>query len=196
MKKYLLFFLCLSANVFWSCNPEVNAQDETEVKKTTSDQMDDSFPQDWLGEWAGTLNIYRDTGLVQTLPMQLHVHPIEESENFTWTIIYGEDLKKGARNYELQTVNASKGQYLIDEKNSIKIESYYFQNKLVSWYSVANNLIYISYEKQDDELHIEVVAGKQEAVSTTGNTKDGEEEIPEVITYPVGTLQKGILKRK
>jgi len=196
MKNFFLIFLCLSANIFWSCNPEVNSQEEPEVKKTSSDQLEDSFPKDWLGQWTGTLNIYRDTGLVQTLPMQLHLQPIEGSENFTWTIIYGEDVEKGTRNYELETIDASKGQYLIDEKNSIKIESYLLHNRLVSWYVVANNLIYISYEKKGDELHFEVVAGKQEAVSTTGNTKESEEEIPEVITYPIGTLQNAILRKK
>jgi len=195
MKNFFLIFLCLSANIFCSCNSANTPQEETKVNKTKPIQMDDSFPKDWVGNWAGTLNIYRDTGLVRTLPMQLHLQPIEGSENFSWVIIYGEDIEKGARNYELQTIDASKGQYLIDEKNSIKIESYLFQHKLVSWYAVAKNQIYIAYEKKGEELHFEVVAGKQEAVSTTGNTKDGEEDIPEVITYPLGTLQSAILKR-
>ena len=42
----------------------------------------------------------------------------------------------------------------------------------------------------------EVVSGMETAIGTTGNTKQGEEEIPEVKTYPVSVFQRAILKKK
>ena len=68
------------------------------------------FPKSWEGKWSGTLGIFRDTGKVQELPMELHILPIDSASNpsWTWTIIYGEDKAKGKRPYELITLDAAK----------------------------------------------------------------------------------------
>ena len=191
--KYLFFLFCLSANIaLLQCTPKTEAVASTTSKVETKAVQ---FLQDWLGQWKGELDIYKEGDKKQTLPMQLHIQPISNSAHYTWTIIYGEDTQEGARNYELHTIDASKGQYLIDEKNSIKIEGYFFDNKFISWYSVMESQMVITYEKQGEQLIFEVMAGNQNPVSTTGNTGEGEQQIPEVKTYPVPTFQRAVLTR-
>ena len=86
-----------------------------------------TFPNSWEGKWAGTLEVFRDTGKVQELPMELHLLPIDTAttRSWTWTIIYGEDKEAGKRPYQLIEVDAQKGLYVIDEKNTIKVEGYF-----------------------------------------------------------------------
>lgn len=62
---------------------------------------------------------------------------------------------------------------------------------------VQGSRILCIYEKTGDNTMVfEVVSGMETAISTTGNTKQGEEEIPEVKTYPVSVFQRAILKKK
>ncbi len=156
----------------------------------------DSFPVTWLGSWEGELHIYSGNNLVQSIPMALEILPIDTSENFVWAIIYGEDKEAGRRAYELETVDATKGFYRIDEKNSIKLESYLYGDKLYCQFSVMNSQITCTYMKAGDEIHFEIISGSIEPVSITGGETFEEEEIPLVKTYPVSVVQKAVLYRK
>lgn len=155
-----------------------------------------AFPASWVGDWRGQLEIFTVTGKVQEIPMELHIHPLEAVPGgYTFSIIYGEDKVAGLRAYELHTVDAAKGLYLMDEKNSIKMEAYYLNGKLVQWFEVEGTLLYTTTELVGEELHWEIVSGSATPVSTTGNLKVGEEEIPPVKTFPVGAMQRAKLRK-
>lgn len=64
-----------------------------------------SFPADWIGSWSGVLNIYGPKGLVQSVPMQLEIHPIDTSKEgrYTFGLIYG-PKEQDWRPYELVPV--------------------------------------------------------------------------------------------
>ncbi len=155
-----------------------------------------TFPNSWLGNWEGDLNIFKDNKIVQTIPMELEMLEIDTSNNFIWAIIYGEDKIKGRRAYELEILNAEKGQYRVDENNSIKLETYLFQNKLLSWYEVAGSKILCIYEKQGDQMIFEIIFGSAEPVSITGDQKVDGEDIPAVRTFPIGGYQRAVLTKK
>ena len=156
----------------------------------------DSFPEAWLGNWEGELHIYRENKLMQSIPMELEILPIDTSDNFVWAIIYGPDKEAGRRSYELEITDSEKGFYRIDEKNSIKLESYLFGNKFYSQFSVMNSQITCTYEKAGEEIHFEIISGSVEPVSITGGETIEGEEIPEVKTYPVSVVQRAVLHRK
>ncbi len=170
-------------------------QDSTEIK-TTQTLKSDSFPESWLGSWEGDLNIYKENKLVQTLPIELEMLAIDTSDNYVWAIIYGEDKVAGRRSYELEIINAEKGIYRIDEKNSIKLESYLFGNKLYSQFSVMGSQLLCTYEKVDDKMIFEIISGSIDPVSITGGKIVDEEDIPEVKAYPVTVMQKALLHQK
>ncbi len=189
----LISFLCL---ILTACSPQLSqAQPPASPPDTTvTDTL--SFPESWVGIWTGELLINGPKGPLKNLPMELHILPLDTVDRFTWTIIYGEDKEAGARKYELQVVDRAKGLYVVDELNSIVLESYYRSNKLFSRYLVGEVMILITNEVKDDTMIFEVVAGGSEPVSITGDTTIDDEEIPEVKTYPIGATQQAILTRK
>jgi hypothetical protein len=153
-----------------------------------------SFPASWQGMWTGNLEIFNSKGLAQSLPMRLHILPIHNSDRYTWTIFYGEDTIAGKRDYELVPVDTAKGIYSIDEKNSIAMEGYLLGGKYFQRFEVMGNLLLTTTEKvSETELMWEIISGKLEPVSSTGEQEIDGEEIPEVKTYPIGVLQRARL---
>jgi hypothetical protein len=94
-------------------------------------------------------------------------------------------------------VEPAKGLWRVDEKNSIVMESYLYGPKLLCWFTVQGSRVLCTYEKtKEDTLVFEVISGAETAVSTTGNTKQSDEDIPEVKTFPCSVFQRAVLKRK
>lgn len=157
-----------------------------------------SFPGSWEGDWIGTLEVFKDTGKVQELPMELHIQPIDTatSPSWTWTIIYGNDKELGKRPYELITVDAAKGLYLIDEKNTIKMEGYYLGGQFYQWFEVQGSRLLTKTEKVDDTLVWEIVVSSNKPVSTTGDNLFEGEEIPPVMAFAVTNLQRAVLRKR
>lgn len=128
--------------------------------------------------------------------MQLHLLPTDSTHRFTWTIFYGEDTIAGKRDYELVILDAAKGLYAIDEKNTIVMEAYLLGGKLYNQFEVAGNLLLCTTELVSGNLVFEVISGKLQAVSKTGNQKFKEEDIPPVKAYPVMARQVAVLKKR
>ncbi len=192
----LVWLMC--ATLFVACSKsmtkptKVAPETPTEVMVTTKQK----FPESWFGEWTGTLDIFNAKGVTQSIPMTCLMSQTETSGVYNWNIIYGEDRIKGMRPYLLRTIEASKGQYLLDEMNTIKMESYLLGNKLFCSYIVAGNWITSTYEKQDDKMLFEIIFGKEKSVSESGGQKVNEEDIPVVKTFPVVISQRAVLMKK
>ncbi len=157
-----------------------------------------SFPASWAGDWAGSLEIFNGKGLVQTIAMEIEIHKLDTSTQgrYTFGLVYGSKAEDW-RPYELVPVDPARGLWRDDEKNSIVLESYQYGPKLLSWFVVQGSRVLSILEKTDaNTLVFEIVSGKETPVSTTGNTKQGEEEIPEVKSYPIGVYQRAVLHRK
>lgn len=165
-----------------------------------SAQVPDSlaFPASWSGDWAGKLEIFNGKGLVQTVAMEIEIHKLDTSTQgrYTFGLVYGSKAQDW-RPYELVPVDPARGLWRDDEKNSIILEAYQYGPKLLSWFVVQGSRVLSILEKTGpDTLVFEIVSGQEMPVSTTGNTKQGEEEIPEVKTYPVGVYQRAVLHKK
>ncbi len=157
----------------------------------------DNFPESWFGNWSGTLDIFNAKGKQQSIPMTCIMSATDTAGVFNWNIIYGEDRVKGLRPYLLRTIDASKGQYVCDEKNSIKMESYLLGNKLFCYFMVEGNVIMSTYEKTGDgKMLFEIIFGKDKLVSETGNQVVKGDTIPVVKTFPVVISQRAILTRQ
>ncbi|MBP7274137.1 MAG: hypothetical protein KA974_09860 [Saprospiraceae bacterium] len=152
-----------------------------------------SFPATWVGNWRGNLHIYNATGKTQTIPMQLCI--AQQDSIYTWNIIYGEDAKDN-RLYHLLTLDATKGYYLLDEQNSIRMEHYFIGDKLYSWFTVQGTQLLSTTALVGDSLIYEIVFGNNVAVSKTGNQQVNGEDIPTVETFPIKGVQKATLHRQ
>ena len=161
-------------------------------------QTPETFPAAWQGDWSGTLDIYNGKGKVQSVAMTVEIHKIDTSKEgrYTFGLVYG-SKEQDWRPYELVPVAPEKGQWKVDEKNSIAMESYLYGPKLLCWFVVQGSRILCTYEKTgDDTMVFEVMSGQEKEVSSTGNTKQGEEDIPEVKTYPFSVFQRAVLRRQ
>jgi hypothetical protein len=166
------------------------------AQNAPADSLD--FPAAWSGDWTGTLDIFNAAGKIQSVEMTVEIHRLDTSATgrYTFGLIYG-SKEKDWRPYELVPVDPKKGIWKVDEKNSIAMESYLYGPKLLCWFTVQGNRILCTYEKRTaTEMLFEVYSGKETAISTTGNSKQGDEDIPEVKTYPFGVFQRAILHKK
>ena len=155
-----------------------------------------SFPDSWLGKYKGDLMIYGVDSVKMKLEMNLDILKTAIDSIYDWTLTYDLNGNKDVRAYSLNVVNKQKGHYRIDERNSIIIDGYLHNNNVfTSFFKVSNSYIIATYTKKEDSLFFEIIAGDGEALTITGNTKQGEEEIPEVISYIVNGRQYAVLNK-
>ncbi len=183
MKSYILFPFFLFLNLAW-----------LPAQKAISS----AFPADWTGTWSGKLQIYGPKGLADSVQMHIEIYPIDTSKEgrYAFGIVYG-SKEEDWRPYELVPVAPERGLWKVDEKNSIIIEGFFYGPKFVSHFTVMNNRLMCTYEKQNAEtLLFEVYSGPDKPISTTGNAEHAGEKIPEVNTYPLGVFQRAVLKKQ
>ena len=149
----------------------------------------DAFPASWTGKWKGNLKIYNADGLAQSVPMELHILPVDSAGIYTWTIIYGPDPEAGKRPYLLKPVNPEKGIYSIDEQNTIVMENYLLGNKLFGRFEVMGSLLLSTVEKRGETLTYEIISGSTDPASNSGDTEVNGEDIPPVKDFPVTVRQ-------
>lgn len=154
------------------------------------------FPDGWVGVWKGELSIFNQNGFQQSIPMELHILPLDSAGQYTWTIVYGLDKETGPRSYILKTIDAEKGLFKIDEQNSIAMEAYFLHDKLFSRFTVMENMLLSATQMRDGQLIFEIISGSLVPASRTGDTVVDGEKIPPVATLPVTVLQRAVLTRE
>lgn len=152
-----------------------------------------TFPDDWMGDWYGTMSIYNESGKAQELGMELHLAESDSAGRWQWTLVYEIDTVRDERKYELVVKDAAKGHYIIDEKNSILLDSYLYRNVLTSRFSVNNSLLIVNYTFHTDRIEFQILFGGLEDVVTTGEEVD---EIESILSYPVKGMQSATLYRR
>ncbi len=170
-----------------------SVKEKTVIEKTkTPIFKKDNFPKDWIGNYKGKLQIYSVDSIAMNLEMKLNIAKKTDSV-YNWTITYDFKGKKDIRAYELNIVDTKKGHYIIDEKNTIKIDAFYRNKIFTSFFKVMNSFIVATYTKENDNIVFEIISATGEKTTTTGKSTFEGEEIPEVITYFVNGRQKGVL---
>lgn len=179
--RSFLFVYCL----FLSVRAPLQAQSEAQ------------FPASWEGNWHGQLDIFNANGKVHSIPTGLEIHKIDSSGTgrYTFGLVYG-SKEQDWRPYELVPLAPEQGLWQVDEKNGIMMESYLYGPKLLCWFTVEGSRVMCTYEKRGEELLFEVYSGKELPVSTTGNTMQAGETIPEVKTFPFTVFQRAVLTLK
>jgi hypothetical protein len=150
------------------------------------------FPDSWVGNYKGELEIYGKNDVRMLVNMQLEIQPKTDSL-FTWYMIYEMNGNPDKRMYELKILDKDKGHYLIDEKNTILIDGYYHLNRFTSMFEVMGSYIVTTYTMENEALVFEIIAGSMKAPRVTGNQEHEGNDIPEVKTYSVNGRQKAVL---
>lgn len=138
-----------------SAAPSSEPQDQVELG---------SFPRSWVGDWQGSLHIQGGSNDGEVVPMKLSIAP-RGPECYSWTIQYGD---QPARPYELQTIDAASGHYLVDEKNGILIDSFLSGDSLVSQFEVNSKRITARYRQTGERLVVEMETFSSQPLRRSG----------------------------
>jgi len=152
-----------------------------------------SFPDDFEGKWGGTLEIFKPEGVVQSIPMELHILPITDT-SYTYTIIYGEDKVAGKRDYLIVRGQDGPHHWVCDEQNTILLDGYYLGTVYQSVFTVGGIYLMSSVEHRGDHLVYAINSGKETPVRTTGAQVHKGEDIPAVKSFKVSGYQRSILR--
>jgi len=151
------------------------------------------FPQNWLGNWEGELSWYSgNSNSPKKVKMQINIQPADTLGHYTWQLIYGEQSEDN-RPYILKPVDASKGHWVIDERNGIALDQFWTGPVFSGAFSVQGSTIVNNYRLEKDRLIVEFFSLQTKAVRQSGN---GTQESPQVDSYAVRSYQKATLKRK
>lgn len=179
-----------------ACTPTkalLETEKQNEIEKKEAYEV--IFPDDWMGYWKGDLEIFKENKLVQTIPMALDHAFTDTLGYYRWAIIYGPDSISGRRDYYLNTIDSSIGHYQTDERNSIFLDSYLFENRLIAFFEVGSTKIQSTYTRSGEEMHFEIIAIGSDPVAITGNEIVKGDTIPEVKSFPIKAVQKAILRK-
>jgi len=154
-----------------------------------------AFPQDFIGNWAGELDIFNREGKRQSVPMQLLIQPVADSA-YSYTIIYGTDLEAGKRDYYLIPGSDGPHHWVCDEKNTILLDGYYLGGIYQSVFKLNDIWLTSALEHRGDHLIYAIFSGKTTAIRTTGGQQHEGEDIPSVESFLVSAHQRAKLYRQ
>ena len=137
------FFILFTVASLLSCATQKRAIKTVPTSNVT--EKEKPFPQNWYGKWKGILNIYNYGGETQEIPMEIHCGATDSSHRHQFALIYRSDTSS----YELVAIDAKKGHYQTDEKNTIFLDGFYFDGIFYTRFEVGDNLITSQIEKRN-----------------------------------------------
>ncbi len=150
------------------------------------------FPESFIGNWEGELRWYQPgKAEPQKVKMQLVIQPVD-SGCYTWQLIYGE-ASGDNRPYILKPADLSKGHWIVDELNGIRLDQYWIGQRFTNTFTVQNTTIINNYWIEGDSLIAEFYSFTSKPVTVSGG---GTIEVPEVSSFGIKAFQKAILKRR
>lgn len=145
-----------------------------------------SFPEDYVGKYKGTLTIDSPRGK-QEIPMEFHLNKTDSANKFDYILIYNNQ----PRNYTLIIKDKEKGICEVDENNGIILPSKFSGSTLYSFFEVQSNFLSSRLDFQGDTLFFEILFSNTKKKIVTRPSK---EALP-VSGYPISTIQKAVLKK-
>lgn len=169
MKSLLIFLM-------WLCLfPEVQTQTP--------------IPESCLGRYQGNLNIYNGEKK-QEIAMEFHLLATDSAYLYDYHLIYiPNDSVRDERLYTLRYIPDSRT-FEVDEHNGIKLSASFVDYSLYSIFEVQGGLLTSVIRFYGDEAELVITYSSKNRSVTTGGLS---ENIPEVISYPVGSVQKARL---
>ena len=152
----------------------------------------DAFPNTWLGTWRGPCTFTSADGAQRAFEMELRIAPTDNPLRYTWTIVYSENDQRQERPYELVVIDAAAGKFLIDEHNSIEIDSWLLDGALYSQFAVGKVLVTASYRLTDSRIQVELITSDPQQLRPTGGVRG----VPQVRVYSMKGIQRATLAKQ
>lgn len=182
-----------------------SVQATSEVKSTPAAK----FPEDWVGHWRGEARAGGPgTRPAASFVMELIVQPMEQktpsdARRWTWTIVYDGSQGRQERAYVLIEKDRERGQYVIDEGNSIVLDAVFLQGGLYSHFALEQVELSSAYRLMnfgaaDERLMLEILTHRPGAGTKTGGgvIEGTQQRVPEVTTFGLISLQRAEMTRQ
>lgn len=150
-----------------------------------SQDKKESFPNNVLGIYKGDLIINSAKG-IQKIPMEFHLKKTDSVHKFDYLLVYN----GATRNYTLIIKDLKKGLFEVDENNGIVLPTKHVDNTLYSFFEVQGNFLSSRLQFDKDTLDFEILFTATKNKIKTGGIS---EEIPDVLGFPISTVQKAVL---
>lgn len=141
------------------------------------------FPDRCLGTWEGTLYIFSQGALPDSVPTEMSVALIIEDSTWEWKTSYLMPDSTVVKDYTLRLTDADQQHYVVDEGNGIVLKAYLLGDQLLSKFAVQGSWLTSCYQRAGDTLVFEITSGQR------------LDETEGVTNYEVISLQRAVLRR-
>lgn len=188
--------VCLS--VCLSSGSSLCAQEPEAPTINAAVKSENRLTAEWFGTWRGEVEATSLKGQTSVFQMELTVQPLSEPGRWQWQIVYSGPQGESKRPYELVTSQEQPGQFVIDEKNGILIDTTLLGNTIVSQFAVQGQSLISRYRLRNTgpdasapSIEFEILAGPSKVASTSG----GQNDVPAVESWLITSRQSAVLKR-
>lgn len=154
------------------------------------------FPIEWFGTWKGTVRSQKPNGASHEFQMELTIAATDTENEWQWKIVYEGPQGKSEWDYRLLKGDLA-GEFVIDERNGIRIDAVLFENTLCSQFAVRSQSLSNQYELRTTdgkpEIHFELVSLDATNPTTTSAAGGGSEFA--VDSFKPSNRQYAALKR-
>ena len=153
------------------------------------------IPNDWLGSYEGTMEIYNQKGLQQTIGVNFDLNIMDRPNYWTYNMSYvnlKNDEVVSTKAYKIFYVEESQKLW-IDEGDSLLIEMSFLGNCFYDHFELSGMFFNSSLCKQDKNLVFEITGGQN---TPTYSSPFIEEAKDSVKTMRIDFLQRVLLKPK
>lgn len=182
--NWIVCFVCLCL-----CIHVAKGQESKAVKQSTKKSY---TTEDYFGIYKGDLKIRSKNG-GSSIPMELHLLPTDVKNEYKYTLVYIVNSKRQERLYTLKRVDAANGIYVLDENNGITIDAVAWDNKLYMMFEVEGSLLTTQLTFEGDQMIFEITFTRKDAATKSATT---DEKSIEVLSFPISTIQRAILKKQ
>jgi len=161
MKNAILVFLFLYSSQCISQEVESVTVDSKTLKKNTELVEKYSFPEKSLGVWEGVMKMYTLGTLRNSVKVRFTAAKTGTIGSYIWKTEYLSAKKTMVKDYKLVVDDISKGHYVLDEGDGVKLRVYNVENKIYSLFKVDDIYLTSSTELVGDQLIFEVTSGKE-----------------------------------
>lgn len=182
--RWIVCLVCLCMSINLTQGQEVNEAEQSKKKSYTT--------EDYFGIYKGDLNIISKNGS-SSIPMELHLLPTDVKNEYKYTLVYIVNEERQERLYTLKRVDAANGIYVLDENNGITLDAVAMDNKLYMMFEVQGSLLTTQLTFEGDQMIFEITYTQKETATKSATT---DENPIEVLSYPISTVQKAILKKQ
>ncbi len=150
-----------------------------------------TFPDDWMGNFAGRMLILNSTeGVTDTIDVELVLAPTEKDDEWQYTMSYSSkrygDQVKDYRLIRPDTLPPNV--YLTDEQNGIYIQEVLMGNTFYSSFSVGESRLFSTMRNEGDAIYWEIITTRDNQPLRSGTEPNEEGRAFLVNSYlPVAT---------